>query len=428
MINRQKLSAALEEYKKDFDSEWQDEKYKWQAVKCFQDNWDIDAGDFASMLAKSLEKTANLLASMNNFPKKMILQYAGEEAETVRAMFLRLYDESKEVTGRILRFQSDAQELCERLSPGYVHYQRPMAITAYLWLKYPQKYEMYKYSVSKAAAEYLENPYKPVKGHTEENIKENTKMIDEIQRAVIQDTELTAMYEAKLDTECCPDKSYRMIAADVLYYIAGRLSRKEKQAQEKWIGTDYNPGISAEKWEELFENEKIFNQTSWEILYRFLDYGGMATCKQLAVQYGETANFYNSGATALAKRVSEYLNLDTEQKEKDGTKRYWTILFVGRNAENSEDGVFVWKLRDELKAALRNVDFSDTQLYAERSDMDTNGTNYWWLNANPKIWSFADIDVGEEQNYTMYNENGNKRRIFQNFLAAKKGDVIIEFE
>ena len=42
MINRQKLSAALEEYKKDFDSEWQDEKYKWQAVKCFQDNWDID--------------------------------------------------------------------------------------------------------------------------------------------------------------------------------------------------------------------------------------------------------------------------------------------------------------------------------------------------------------------------------------------------
>lgn len=307
MINRQKLSAALEEYKKDFDSEWQDEKYKWQAVKCFQDNWDIDAGDFAAMLAKSLEKTANLLASMNNFPKKMILQYAGEEAETVRAMFLRLYDESKEVTGRILRFQSDAQELCERLSPGYVHYQRPMAITAYLWLKYPQKYEMYKYSVSKAAAEYLENPYKPVKGHTEENIKENTKMIDEIQRAVIQDTELTAMYEAKLDTECCPDKSYRMIAADVLYYIAGRLSKKEKQA-------------------------------------------------------------------------------------------------------------------------LRNVDFSDTQLYAERSDMDTNGTNYWWLNANPKIWSFADIDVGEEQNYTMYNENGNKRRIFQNFLAAKEGDVIIGYE
>ena len=57
MINRQKLSAALEEYKKDFDSEWEDEKYKWQAVKCFH------AVDFVAMLAKSLKKTANLLTS-----------------------------------------------------------------------------------------------------------------------------------------------------------------------------------------------------------------------------------------------------------------------------------------------------------------------------------------------------------------------------
>ena len=63
MINRQKLSAALEEYKKDFDSEWEDEKYKWLAVKCFQDNWDIHAVDFVAMLAKSLKKTANLLTS-----------------------------------------------------------------------------------------------------------------------------------------------------------------------------------------------------------------------------------------------------------------------------------------------------------------------------------------------------------------------------
>ena len=68
MINRQKLSAALEEYKKDFDSEWEDEKYKWQAVKCFQDNWDIHAVDFVAMLAKSLKKTAHLLTSNTGEP------------------------------------------------------------------------------------------------------------------------------------------------------------------------------------------------------------------------------------------------------------------------------------------------------------------------------------------------------------------------
>lgn len=59
---------------------------------------------------------------------------------------------------------------------------------------------------------------------------------------------------------------------------------------------------------------------------------------------------------------------------------------------------------------------------------DDEKCNYWWLNANPKIWSFSDIAVGETQAYTLYNENGNKRRIFQNFLDAKVGDVVIRYE
>lgn len=53
---------------------------------------------------------------------------------------------------------------------------------------------------------------------------------------------------------------------------------------------------------------------------------------------------------------------------------------------------------------------------------------YWWLTANPKIWSFSDIKIGEEQSYTLYNDNGNKRRIFQNFLDAKAGDLVIGYE
>ena len=76
MINLEKLQNALVEYKKIFDERWQGEKYKWEAVKWFQDHWDINANDFADMFAKATEKTANLLASMNNFPRKMVIQYA----------------------------------------------------------------------------------------------------------------------------------------------------------------------------------------------------------------------------------------------------------------------------------------------------------------------------------------------------------------
>lgn len=53
---------------------------------------------------------------------------------------------------------------------------------------------------------------------------------------------------------------------------------------------------------------------------------------------------------------------------------------------------------------------------------------YWFLSANPKIWSMSSMPVGKEQSYTLYNDNGNKRRVFQNFLDAKVGDKIIGYE
>ena len=55
-------------------------------------------------------------------------------------------------------------------------------------------------------------------------------------------------------------------------------------------------------------------------------------------------------------------------------------------------------------------------------------SRYWWLNAKPKEWSFSDIKVGEIVAYTLYNDNGNKRRVFQNFLDARKGDVVICYD
>lgn len=53
--------------------------------------------------------------------------------------------------------------------------------------------------------------------------------------------------------------------------------------------------------------------------------------------------------------------------------------------------------------------------------------NYWWLNANPKMWDFATLAVGGTQTYTAYNEKGNKRRIFKYFEEVKPGDVVVGY-
>jgi len=100
------MKDVLVDYKLDFVvNEWGNEKYKWEAIKCFQDNGDVNAEDFAGMLHRSLDKTFNLLASMNNFPCRMIEGFAKTAPEEIRAMFINLYDENKDVYDRIKAFK-----------------------------------------------------------------------------------------------------------------------------------------------------------------------------------------------------------------------------------------------------------------------------------------------------------------------------------
>ncbi len=60
---------------------------------------------------------------------------------------------------------------------------------------------------------------------------------------------------------------------------------------------------------------------------------------------------------------------------------------------------------------------------------DSSGKQYWWLTGSPKYWSPSnDWEVGEDIDYTLYNEKGNKRRVFKHFMEAKPGDFVIAYE
>jgi len=55
-------------------------------------------------------------------------------------------------------------------------------------------------------------------------------------------------------------------------------------------------------------------------------------------------------------------------------------------------------------------------------------TNYWWLNANPRIWKINDFSIGDKQIYTTHNERNNKRNKFKYFAELKPGDIMIGYE
>ncbi len=59
---------------------------------------------------------------------------------------------------------------------------------------------------------------------------------------------------------------------------------------------------------------------------------------------------------------------------------------------------------------------------------ENENQNFWWLNANPKIWSIDSYELGDIQTYTSHNDKGNKRRIYKYFEQVKVGDLIIGYE
>lgn len=432
MFDKLILKRVLSNYKNDFVSfQWKNEQYKWETVKCFQDNWDVNAPDFHEMLVRSLSKTYNLLASMNNYPAKMIQEFALVAPEEVRAMFISLFDETNEVVKRIIDFKDMSTILLEKYGKNAKqHYQYENSISIYLWLRYPDKYYIYKYSEIKAVSEKLNSDYIFKKGAYVDNLRNFYKLYDEICEELKKDTDIISLLNSHLTDICYNDKEYKTLTTDVGFYIS-RYYSQENLEQDEWYPLDYSPKLTINDWIELLEDDEIFTEGSLEIMKRMKDYGGQATCKQLSIKYGESINFYNSGSSSLARRIANKTGCPvmskTVKNEFDKNSKWWPILYMGREANVNEQGSWIWKLRDELSKALDKIDLSQINLYAG-SESEDKECNYWWLNANPKIWSFSDISVGDVQAYTLYNDNGNKRRIFQNFLDAKVGDMVIGYE
>ena len=234
--------VCLKQYKEDFEKRFSDERYKWEAVQWFQTHWDINAENFYQMFTDATEKTFNLLASMNNFPRGMIQVYSEQDPEAVRAMFLNLFDESKDVAERVVKFQSDAQELCDRLSPGKQHYQRPMAISVYLWLHNPDKYCIFKYTALRKAAVYLKNDFIPKKGNPIQNIRGNIEFTEEIQKIIKKDEELITAFQSARDDSCYADSNLLTLANDIEIYISSEIADNDDNGH--WIAEDYDSGIS----------------------------------------------------------------------------------------------------------------------------------------------------------------------------------------
>lgn len=250
MFDLFRLKEALVSYKENFVSpRWPDEGYKWEAVKWFQDHWDVNEKDFVNMLTRSLAKTDNLLASMNNFPAGMIEGFAKVAPEEVRAMFIALFDENQDVVQRILDFKNRSSILLEKYGNGArQHYQYENAISTYLWLRYPDRYYIYKYSEVKAVADELGSDYRFKKGAYAENLRNFYALYDEICHELQKDIGLVSLMKSQLTDTCYSDAECHTLTNDVGFYISRYISagKSPDVPTEEWWPLNYSPELSVE--------------------------------------------------------------------------------------------------------------------------------------------------------------------------------------
>ena len=140
-------------------------------------------------------------------------------------------------------------------------------------------------------------------------------------------------------------------------------------SSDKWFPEGYSPNISTERWLELLADKEVTKEESLIVLKCLKDFGGEATCKQLASKYGRHVQFYNLASSRLAKRVAQKTGCPVLTRDNANSK-WWPVLYLGRYAEDSQNGIYIWKLRPELSAALDQYDFSSISLYGHTEKKD----------------------------------------------------------
>lgn len=377
MLNREKLSQILALYKQNFHKHWKDECYKWEAVKHFQENWDIHAEDFGRMFQEATAKTYNLLASMNNFPRATIKSFALADAEETRKMFLSLFDESVNVGTRIERFEADSEKMRAKYDDGSwkQHYQGANAITTYLWLRYPEKYFIYKYSEVHAAAKALESGFVPKRGSSIANVTAAFALYEEIASVLKEDRELMKMLEDAYTKKTDPDPAGHTLAIDFGFYIHRyyeydvRKNNPENVPERDYWPTleEYNPGLTKDDWKRfILEIEKPYHPSPMQMLKAMMELGGEASCKKLSEIYGGTPSAYIGDAVNLGKRARKYFDLEV-MKEGD-RERYYVIPFFGRDVYENGKPIYNYKMRPELYEALSEIDLTDVSPYYPKTD------------------------------------------------------------
>lgn len=149
------------------------------------------------------------------------------------------------------------------------------------------------------------------------------------------------------------------------------------------------------------------------------------------------------------KYISDFLGV-----RNFGCSRCWLAVYPKNKKSHKESGQFFMEITNEyiaygfcpgsdmyigekkdLEYAYNIKDFSAERFKEKLKSVfntfkiiNTNYINYFWISASPEVWTVDQIRNGGSENFTAYNEKGNKRNMFPAFEAARAGDRVVFYQ
>lgn len=224
-------------------------------------------------------------------------------------------------------------------------------------------------------------------------------------------------------------------------------AEKFKAKSKVWL---FAPGENACMWDECKESQTI--RLGWDLIGDISEFENREELtKALQEAYDKEDASFKNNSLALWQFAHEVHEGDIVYVKKginkiigrgvvEGDYRYDETLSTYRHIRKvkwTHYGNWNYSIHKLVQKTLTDItkypefvkNLNDIVVNGNEtaSSQSTTSKQYWWLVASPDVWKFSDIDVGEIIEYTLVNENGNKRRVYQNFLDAKTGDAVIGY-
>lgn len=319
------IRDAVVFYKDNFTKCWEDEKYKWEAVKHYRLHWDIKAEDFAGMLEEAFSQTYNLLQGGMYYAYKMLCILAKTDPEKMRSLFLVLYEESLPLEERLQPFRSGCDELLEAYRNTLAdpekaknHYQDLRALCVYLSFEYPEKYFLFKarmYSGFKKLVGFQESSQE--KNSEIRKYDNYARMCQAVLDEIHSDPELQQMQRdhVSADPNCYADPSFHMLAQTIIYVnneMNQNTTQKEGTQKGAAVADDdvdtlhywiYSPGDGASIWNECYDGGIM--AIGWDAIGDLNEFSSKNKMKQAMKDKIDPSKPYTNAAHATWQFVHE---------------------------------------------------------------------------------------------------------------------------